>query len=150
MSDSAEPSTVHLQYMDASEVGFYLTIWARMMAARFNGPVYLCGSIARDHVYPRPGENGPFDKPTARDVDIRIVISDAEFIARYGPLQEHPSPRWIQDMAKLGSELTLEKRFNIDFQIEWQSRADAYHQGQPAVLLAAPMHWLDANPEKTK
>ena len=108
-----------------------LDIWARHMAARYNGPVYLLGSILTN--------------PTPRDYDIRIVIQDHEFAARYGntlvqtDLAEHhpvrrrfpellsmklvewdregPSQRWIDDIAKFGAVWSQRLGANIDLQI---------------------------------
>src|SRR5690242_20283030 len=86
----------------ACPAGSYaVTAWVKLrrfaayMAARFNAPVYLTGSSLR--------------KANPRDVDVRIAIDDAQFVARYGVgadqwLVQGPSQEWIDDMGKLCAE----------------------------------------------
>ncbi len=127
-----------------------LSLHARHWAARYNASVYLVGSIR--------------SKPEPRDIDIRIIIPDHEFAARYGhelrpteigeshPLHKRqpalvkaslvdwngdgPTQRWIDDIAKFGAQLSLKMRHNIDLQI-WP---DSYWREPypPPILLATP------------
>ena len=117
-----------------------LAVWARHMAARYNGPVYLLGSTLHN--------------PAPRDTDIRIVVEDHEFAARYDvplhhfeELPEHhpirqrssivggnfckwdedgPSQRWIDDVAKFNAHLSTKHKRNFDVQVVpdswWRNR----------------------------
>lgn len=123
-----------------------LTDWARHMAARFNGAVYLLGSVLHH--------------PSPRDIDIRIIIADHEFAARYGmpmaeipaekqvehrgvtrtqavPFDEGVSQRWVDDIAKLGAAVSHRLTYNADVKVWPDSywRADVYPSPVP---LAAP------------
>lgn len=128
-----------------------LTAWAKHMAARYNGSVYLIGSTLHN--------------PLARDLDIRIVIEDNEFARRYDmaqhqielgvnhPLRKrHPSlvganvvrfdedgvsQRWIDDVAKFTGTLSVRLGRNVDLKV-WPAsyyRADVWPE---PILLAAP------------
>ena len=132
-----------------------LTVWARHMAARYKGKVYLLGSTLHN--------------PSPRDCDIRIVVEDHEFAARYGnelhhteigehhPLRKRssivsarlvrwdedgPTQRWIDDVAKFSAHLSVKLGMNMDVQVVPDSwwRDGIY----PApILLAAPSpHWF--------
>lgn len=118
--------------------------FARYMAARYNGPVYLVGSALR--------------KKTYRDVDIRIEIADKEFCARYG--YEHysefidPSQPWIDDMAKYNGEIARDFKLTPDFQVYPASHCIQFRD-KPRLLLAAPTNlehiaestrWWDGDP----
>lgn len=124
---------------DAETLRLVLRGWANMMAARFGAPVWLVGSALTD--------------PNARDIDVRIVLSDEAFEARYGDLHDFAregwSPawgpgrrRWGEDMAKLGRDALLNGGrmlwtigreplnklggLNLDFQVEAETFARAY------------------------
>ena len=133
-----------------------LDLWARHMAARYNGPVYLLGSVLHN--------------PQPRDIDIRIVVRDHEFAARYGqplhrldpipdthPLRRRtslvagnfcdwnadgPTQRWIDDVAKFNAYLSVKFNEHFDAQVVpdswWHDRI------YPApIKLAAPSgHWF--------
>ncbi len=128
----------------------HMLVWARHMAARYNGRVYLTGSVLRN--------------PAPRDVDVRIVVQDTEFAARYGntlrqeTLGEHhpyrkrheaivamacvpwseegPTQRWIDDVAKFTSHLSTRYGENFDVQVVPDSWwRDVYPD---PILLAAP------------
>lgn len=119
------------------------------MAARYNGPVYLCGSV--------------LVKPEPRDIDIRIVIQDNSFAARYGNTlvptefneyhkyhkrglvksntvewdKEGPTQRWVDDMAKFNDFLSQKLKENFDV----QAVPDSWYRDRvyPAPIeLAAP------------
>jgi hypothetical protein len=88
--------------------------WANQMYSRFGYPVYLVGSSLHS-------EN-------PRDVDIRIMLPDEVFEARYGdvydwmaegyrPVWGETRQKWARDMGKLSMEATLCIRQNIDFQV---------------------------------
>lgn len=101
--------------------------WADRMAARFAAPVLLVGSA----VYT--------DNP--RDIDVRIVLADDQFAARYGSVEEwryaRPGELWVRDVAKLTEDAVRRLRINLDLQVVPQSEA-AMHTGLPRILLAAP------------
>jgi hypothetical protein len=89
--------------------------WANQMASRFGRPVYLVGSALR--------------LPEPRDYDIRIVVTDEEFTARYGdpyawaealwwPSRNDGSLRYAADMGDLSREASLALSRNIDFQVQ--------------------------------
>jgi hypothetical protein len=122
--------------------------WARHMAARYNAPVYLIGSTLHS--------------PTPRDCDVRIVVSDPSFVARYGNNTEYretrersalrdrgitasdhvlwneegPTQAWVDDVAKFNDHLSCALKRNMDVQVvpeSWWMRC------YPApVLLAEP------------
>lgn len=106
-----------------------LKAWATQLAARFGAPVLLVGSALR--------------KLHPRDVDVRIVIPDEEFEARYGVTWDRWSrgvdaQRWIDDMAKLGRNMVLTYKINLDLQVHAAGYIDAHNLAGPAVVLAAP------------
>ena len=93
------------------------------MAARFARPVYLCGSALL--------------LPDPRDVDVRIVVTDDEFRARYGdpdawgralwwPSKHDGSLRYAADMADLAREAALVLRLNLDVCVQPVSEAARY------------------------
>jgi hypothetical protein len=104
--------------------------FAAYIAARYNGPVYLVGSALRSG--------------TPRDIDIRVVVADAEFCGRYhydkyGDFSARlgPNQHWIDDMAKRNGELARDFKLNGDFQVYPASHCIQYRD-KPRVLLAAP------------
>lgn len=112
----------------AVELWTRLRRWAWYMAARYNGPVYLVGSCLREG--------------TPRDVDIRVIVADDEFCARYGlthydRFMQDESQRWIDDMSKRNGELARDFRINADFQVNSASGAIQYDKGD-RLLIAAP------------
>jgi hypothetical protein len=126
-----------------------LKSWARHMAARYNAPVYLVGSTLHS--------------PTPRDCDIRIVVVDHYFAARYGVELEHrefgehhpmrklhglcagrvvrweedgPSQAWVNDVAKFNEHLSARLERVMDVQVWPQSH---WRPPYPAAIeLAAP------------
>lgn len=98
--------------------------WANQVAARFAAPVYLVGSALF--------EEDP------RDVDIVVILPDAAFAARYescgdfqalGSQVSEGARRWAADVAKIGGQLALFHRMNVDFKIQPQSHADRFYDG---------------------
>lgn len=129
-----------------------LTNWARHMAARYNGTVYLVGSVLHN--------------PEPRDVDIRIVIHDHEFAARYGmemkPCNEPPTEtrlgrtakihwnedgptqRWVDDIAKFSAELSTMLKRNFDIKV-WPDSYWREPYPRPLVLAAPSPRWFIYN-----
>lgn len=131
MRDTVKIPDEVLAFPEASRA---VELWARMrhwavyMAARYNGPVYLVGSCLR--------EGAP------RDVDIRVVVADDEFCARYhfshyDRFTEDDSQRWIDDLAKRNGELVRDFRINADFQVYPASHCIQF-RGKPSLVLASP------------
>lgn len=123
------------------------------MAARFNGPVYLLGSILHN--------------PAPRDVDVRIVVHDHEFAARYGmemkpcdqPAtddlpgrtakvfwdEDGPTQTWVDDMAKLGGAMSAALGINLDVKVWPESYFRLRIYPKPVVLAAPSPHWFVYN-----
>lgn len=82
--------------------------WAREIAARFGRPVYLTGSS--------------LNLPQPRDVDVRVVLTDEEFAARWGEwswLSDNDGyRRYACDMGKLSRHVSLFTMLNVDFQVQ--------------------------------
>ena len=109
---------------DLDVLRLHLAGWANQMAARFGFPVYLVGSS--------------LTSPDPRDIDVRVVLSDDAFQARYGVLPQHAdrdswgqwgagSKRWGEDMAKISRQAAEALHRNIDFQV--QAELIARHRG---------------------
>lgn len=108
--------------------------WPAHMAARYNAPVYLLGSTLHT--------------PNARDVDIRIVLRDDDFKARFGQdaagFEECPTQRWIDDVGKLAAAMSRITRLNLDVKVWPESKwADPYPK--PLVLAAPSQRWFIYN-----
>ena len=106
--------------------------WANQMYCRFGHPVYLVGSALTEE---RP-----------RDVDVRIILPDAEFEGRYGSIHQWFVEIWshdwhdglqlyAQDMAKLSRQIAERIKVNIDLQVWPQRYADSIHRDKPKVRL---------------
>ncbi len=106
----------YLRHPAASE-GLLRTMqpWARQIASRFGRPVYLCGSA--------------LELPQPRDIDVRVVLTDAEFAARWGnpntwrcavwtPYPCEGSRRWASDMGKLNQQGSKVLGLNLDLQVQ--------------------------------
>jgi hypothetical protein len=96
-------------------LGPRLLPWARQIALRFGRPVWLVGSA--------------LELPDPRDVDVRVLLNDEEFLARYGdpaewhkglwfPNRKDGSLRYAADMWDLSREASLVLGLNIDFQVQ--------------------------------
>lgn len=126
-----------------------LSLWARHMAARFNGEVYLLGSVLTN--------------PVCRDIDLRIVVADDEMCARYGHVMTPcenvpgwtarvewekvgPTQRQIDDTAKFTAYLSKKFQHNVDVQVVPRSwwHDDIYPL--PRLLAApSPRWWFYSN-----
>jgi hypothetical protein len=123
---------------------------ARHWAARYNGPVYLIGSTLHN--------------PTPRDCDIRILVPDHEFAARYGHelvkkdnpfparpeitsamvvdfVTDGPTQRWIDDIAKFSGAICLKLTANVDLQI-WPESFWRKPYPEPVLLAAPSPRWF--------
>ncbi|MDB4893122.1 MAG: hypothetical protein JWL61_4977 [Gemmatimonadetes bacterium] len=132
--------------------------WSRHMAARFNGAVYLVGSTLHH--------------PTPRDTDIRIVIADHEFAARYDmPMAEIPAEkqrerngvtrtqavpfdagitqRWVDDMAKLTAAVSIRLTHNADVKV-WPDSYWREPYPTPITLAAPSRRWFLYNRHNPK
>ncbi len=99
------------------------------MAARFNGEVRLCGSVLTSE--------------TPRDIDIRIIVDDIEFLCRYkvtvDEFDRDTGQKWITDVAKLTRDVVLREKMNLDLQIMPASRSEFYtHPDRKYIVLAKP------------
>ena len=74
--------------MDSFIVRCKLQNWAQTVRARFGLPVYLVGSVLSDNKWPR-------------DVDVRVIMPDDHFEARFGKDPIESKWRWGQEMGKL-------------------------------------------------
>lgn len=154
MSKSKE--AIQIEANVANVISKFTPQWANHMAARYDGPVYLVGSILHN--------------PNPRDYDIRILVEDTDFAARYGmalykmdspkgSLQEQsgivsgnyikwyedgPSQRWIDDIAKFGSHLSRIINYNIDFQV-WPKSHWRTPYPDPILLAEPSSKWFFYN-----
>ena len=82
--------------------------WAREIAARFGRPVYLTGSS--------------LELPQPRDVDVRVVLTDEEFSARWGDKSWDSATdgyrHYACDMGKLSRHASSFMMLNIDLQAQ--------------------------------
>jgi hypothetical protein len=99
----------------------FLRSWANQMSTRFGAPTYLVGSA--------------LELPDPRDIDVRVMLTNDDFEARYGdPIRwrealwfsrHDGSMRYCTDMWQLSAEAARVLRLNIDFQVqppcEWLS-----------------------------
>jgi hypothetical protein len=106
--------------------------WACQIAIRFGAPVYLHGSV--------------LDSDEPRDVDVSVVLPDAQFEARYGSVAQWDTDRWATEMSavtqrvasdqvKLGAWMVTAYRLNVDFKIVPASHITAKHADKPRVRL---------------
>jgi hypothetical protein len=92
--------------------------WARDLVMRFGRPVYLVGSALHC--------------PSPRDVDIRVVLTDDEFRARWGDPAKWWGEnaegwrRYAADMGKLGKQGSIRCTLNIDLQVQSLSSTSEY------------------------
>lgn len=103
------------------------------MAARFHAPVYLVGSA--------------LTKANPRDIDVRVVLSEDHFKARYGVdshgwLMDGPPQAWIDEVGKFCEQESTRQRLRIDFQV-YPARHAMQYCGKPRVVLAAPSDAVD-------
>lgn len=110
--------TAEIIHWPASElIADKAKVWARDMVMRFGRPVYLVGSA--------------LEECNPRDIDVRVVLSDAEFDARWGnPKDWHVRGEgwrlYAFDMGKLCKQGSRRLMLNLDFQVQRFSSAAAY------------------------
>lgn len=100
----------------------HLETFGRVVADFFDETPYLVGSAMRGREW--------------RDVDVRVLVEDAKFIALFGALPRHPrgtgdrsNPRWASlcaAYAELGRRMT---GLPIDFQVQLQRAANERYDG---------------------
>ncbi len=111
----------------AAQLADQLQPWADQIATRFGRPVYLVGSSLQ--------------LPDPRDVDVRVILSDEEFEARYGdpgawhkalwwPSRNDGSIRYCMDVGDLSREASIQLKLNIDFQVQPPGEARRYLCGE--------------------
>lgn len=117
-----------------------LTNRATYLASRFGAPVHLVGSALN------------WREQAPRDIDIRIVLPDAEWEARFGGNSLHfnaeCSPVYVAEIGKMTRLLVRDLHRNIDFQVQpenWLTRHSAHDK--PRLLLAdCPVTALSSSP----
>lgn len=108
--------------------------------ARFASPVWLIGSALRS--------------PTPRDIDVRIVMENDLFFARYRQLgsdwaNEEPCQRWVDEGAKLNRVAMHRLHYPTDVQVwpksYWHFPDDETHMASFGRRLydVSPHWWLD-------
>ncbi len=129
-----------------------LANWSLHMAGRFAGTVYLVGSVLHT--------------PEPRDIDIRIVVPDHEFGARYGmemkPVDEPPTEtrlgrtakilwdddlppqRWVDDCAKIGAAVCIRLKHNADLKV-WPDSYWREPWPKPVILAQPSSRWFIHN-----
>lgn len=92
-------------------------------AGGLDGHCYLVGSA--------------LDSPDRRDIDIRLIMPDAEFDALFPGAQkrywEH-DPRWLVMTISISRWLSELSGLPVDFQFQRQSNANERHKGQRSAL----------------
>ncbi len=96
----------------------YLEEFGSQVWAAFGHPPYLVGSAATSKQW--------------RDVDVRLILDDAEYeaIELGDPNYPHQNGKWVSlclAYSALGKAMT---GLPIDFQIQEQTRANALHKGE--------------------
>jgi hypothetical protein len=108
--------------------------FANGLAGLYGVPIYLCGSALRP------------DNPDPRDYDIRIMLPDEHFRARYGDVQKWNDEgaignwtrvrwRWSADCTKQSRVGFRETGLNVDVQIYPASHARALYGKKRRVRL---------------
>lgn len=109
-----------------------LESWANQIAAKLGAPVYLVGSALKEKY--------------VRDVDIVVILTRDDFVARYGapetwmfhrflPNWSDGSLRWATEIAKLGAEACRNTNLNIDFKIQPRQHAVGMYPDRPRLRL---------------
>lgn len=88
---------------------------ACQLVAKSFGPPYLVGSV-----------NEGTARPPWRDVDVRLMLDDAEFDALFGDNLQ----RWELLSLAIGDYLRQRTGLPIDFQIQRRSEANKRHAGK--------------------
>lgn len=101
---------IRFNTLDAEIIALKIKAWANDVFARYGHPVWLVGSCL----------NG-----IGRDVDIRVILPDHEYAARF---QDHGA--YGLEVGKQGRVASLFLRMNVDFQIQKASDF-LVHEGKP-------------------
>lgn len=107
----------------ASYVGapaiFTLELACQHLNRAFGGfGVYLVGSS--------------LERPDWRDVDLRMILSDADFAVLFPNAGEHweCDPRWLVMTTAISAWLSQQSSLPVDFQFQPQTHANARHGGR--------------------
>lgn len=99
----------------------------------FGGPPYLVGSVT--------------ERPTFRDVDVRLILSDEEYDAL-------PDARWGLIGFVTSRHLAAVTGLPVDFQVQRQTEANAAYPGKvrnPLGMRGFEHHWVgDQRPPAAK
>lgn len=105
--------------------------WAQEVAERTGWPVYLVGSA--------------LSKVRPRDIDISIIMPEAEFIRRYGPIPDPESPemeRYLlgptSDPVRWQSFHALDDALRMRKRVDLKLCPDTWWPEKDRLLLAAP------------
>jgi len=111
--------------VSAEDLAKTLGGWANQIAGRYGFAVYLVGSALTTE--------------DPRDVDIRAVLTDAAFFARFGikpllalheawkPEQSEGTRRLYEEQAKISRGAAEVFHLNIDFQVQSETWATIFH-----------------------
>lgn len=94
---------------------FALQKWADTVFGRFGFPVYLVGSVLTDT-----------DQVWVRDIDVRVVMPDEHFDARFGKPKDEAAWRWTEEMGKQNFWAARMCLMPIDFQVMCETHAKPY------------------------
>lgn len=115
--------------------------------------LHQCGQQLRDAY----GSFGPYvvgsalQKPDWRDVDVRYILEDAEFLKLFPDTQMHGAwefdPRWLLMSVSISAWMKALTGLPIDFQFQPQSWANSHHKGprHPIGIRFAPRGSLEAS-----
>lgn len=99
---------------------FDLNLACVPLLAAFDGGVYLVGSC--------------LERPDYRDVDVRAIVSDHEWVRLFGSDHGACSALWSVLCASVSLWLTSRSDLPIDFQVQRQSDANARYPGARSAL----------------
>ena len=78
------------------------------------------------------------ERPDWRDVDVRLIMSDAEFAALFPDARDRGSwefdPRWLLLTIAISERLSKLTGLPIDFQFQPQTHANEQHKGKRSAL----------------
>ncbi len=98
---------------------FNLNLACVPLLAAFDGGVYLVGSC--------------LERPDYRDVDVRAIISDAEYARLFGSGASHTA-LWSIMCASIALWLSERSGLPVDFQVQQQTTANDQHDGLRSAL----------------
>lgn len=99
---------------------FNLNLACVPLLAAFDGGVYLVGSC--------------LERPDYRDVDLRAIVSDAEFARLFGTDHGAFNALWSVMCAGISAWLRDRTGLPIDFQIQQRTSANENHDGERHAL----------------